>query len=252
MATLFLILAKREGFCDDLRPHPWIADAPPALARLIDTGHVRILVEDVAVRNAQRTALTLFNINVQYNHRFTRTSSRRTGRTNGDVRIATVQAKFQNTKVTLAHEIKLTSSYQPEKPWDSRLLLHEMDHVAISTDPRLIKILESLLRAPAQLNIALSVAPDQDATLITQAIHDLQRLRRDSVQKIVQQYYDRLDQQTKNGLDDIDQRAEFFLTLYSKQDLESLEFPYLNEIRSALTSVDLDAVKNHYLASELR
>jgi len=168
------------------------------------------------------------------------------------VRIATVQAKFQNKKVTLSHEIKLASSYQPEKPWDSRLLLHEMDHVAISTDPRLIKILESLLRAPAQLNIALSAAPDQDATLIKQAIYDLQRLRRDSVQKIVQQYYDRLDQQTKNGLDDIDQRAEFFLTLYSKQDLESLEFPYLNEIRSALTSVDLDAVKNHYLASELR
>jgi len=206
-------------------------------------------VDDLEVRNAQRTAVTLFNIEVQYNVRYTRTSLRRT---NEETRGASIQARFLNTKITLEHEIKLTSSYQPENPWGSRLLLHEMDHVAISTDPRLMKILKSLLQTPAQLNIALSADAEQDDTSIMQAIHDLQRLRQDSVQKIVQQYYDRLDQQSNKGLDDIDQRIEFFLALYSKRDLESLEFPYLTEIRSALTSVNLDSIKNHYLASELK
>jgi hypothetical protein len=216
------------------------------MARLIDIGQVKILEDDIAVKKAQRAAVTLYNIHVQYDLRYTQTPIRSANTAN---RKTSIQVKFTNPKVTLEHEIKLSTQYQPEKPWESRLLLHEMDHVAISTDPRLIKILKSLLQAPAKLTVELSANANQDASTISQAIDDSQRARREAVQTIVQKYYERLDAQSNNGLDDIDQREKFFMGLYSKQDLESLEFPYLKEIRVALADANLESVANHYSIS---
>jgi hypothetical protein len=228
-------------------PHPWISNAPPQLARLIDLGQVKIMVDDKAVKNAKKTAATFYSINVQYDLRYIQTPIRQA---NTASRKTSIQVKFTNPKITLEHEVKLSSSYWPEKPWESRLLLHEMEHVAISTDPRLIKILKSLLRLPAKLTIDLSDNAIQDATTISRAIDDLQRARREAVQKIVQRYYERFDIQSNNGLVDIDQRNAFFMGLYSKQDLESLEFPYLKEIRAVLTDTDSEIVANHYLISD--
>ncbi len=228
-------------------PHPWISDAPPQMARLIDTGQVKIMVDDIAVKNANRTAITFYRINVQYELRYTQTPIRQA---NTASRQTSIQVKFTNPKITLEHEVQLASSYLPEKPWESRLLLHEMDHVAISTDPRLIKILKSLLRLPAKLTVDLPDNANQDATTINRAIDDLQQARREAVQKIVQSYYERLDIQSNNGLADIDQRNAFFMGLYSKQDLESLKFPYLKEIRAVLADTDSETVANHYLISD--
>ncbi len=230
-----------------LEPHPWVSYAPPKMARLIDIGQVKILEDNIAAKKAQRVAVTFYNISVQYDLRYTQTPVRPS---NAVFRKTSIQVKFTNPKVTLEHEIKMSTTYQPEKPWESRLLLHEMDHVAISTDPRLINMLKSLLQAPAKLTVELSANANQDATTINQAITDLQQARREAVQVIVQKYYERLDAQSNNGLDDIDQRNEFFMGLYSKQDLESLEFPYLKEIRVALADANLESVANHYLISD--
>jgi hypothetical protein len=245
--TFWVFVADSVRLSNAAEPHPWISDAPPKMARLIDIGQVKIQEDSIAVKNAQRAAVTLYNIQVQFDLRYTQTPIRSANAAN---RKTSIQVKFTNPKVTLEHEVKLSTNYQPEKPWESRLLLHEMDHVAISTDPRLIKILKSLLQAPAKLTIDLSTNANQDATTITQAIEDLQQARREAVQTIVQKYYERLDTKSNNGLDDIDQRKEFFMGLYSKQDLESLEFPYLKEIRVALADANLESVANHYLISD--
>ncbi|MCY2975555.1 MAG: hypothetical protein NTW52_12910 [Planctomycetota bacterium] len=245
--SVYVFVAHPSRVSTAAEPHPWISDAPPKMARMIDIGQVKILEDDIAVKNAQRAAITLYNIHVQFDLRYTQTPIRPA---NAVRRKTSIQVKFTNPKVTLEHEIKLSTNYKPEKPWESRLLLHEMDHVAISTDPRLIKILKSLLQAPAKLTIDLSTNANQDATTITQAIEDLQQARRVAVQMIVQKYYERLDAQSNNGLDDIDQRNEFFMGLYSKEDLESLEFPYLKEIRVAQADANLESVANHYLISD--
>jgi hypothetical protein len=217
------------------------------MARLIDSGEVKILVDDVAVRNAQKSAITLFHIGTQYKLRYGKPTIRRVDTEN---REASVQVRFTNPSITLQHEIKLSSSYQPEKPWESRLLLHEMDHVAISTDPRLVRILKSLVNAQAKLTVVLPEDVRNDESLIMKAIDAEQSSRRDSVQKLVQQYYNLLDKQSNQGLGDIENRRDFFMALYSREDLESRDFPYLNEIRGTLSNVNLDEVKKHYFIDD--
>ncbi len=60
--------ASKKGSPTDI--HPWIADAPPAYLRLIQTGNVRMEVDEATVGAANRTALTFFSFKDNYDLKY--------------------------------------------------------------------------------------------------------------------------------------------------------------------------------------
>jgi len=162
-------------------------------------------------------------------------------------RDAIVLVRFTSPSVLVEHEIKLLGSYRPVKPWESRLLLHEIDHVAISSDPRLLKLLSELLYSPTTLRISLPENSEKDQELIQEAIEKRLTAKLEAIRSIVREYYLRLDDQSNHGLKDLNTRRDFFVELYTWKDLETLKFPYLSEVRTLVSSKDSKEVEEHYL-----
>jgi len=226
------------------KPHDWISECPPAISRLIDIGHVRMLVDDDAVNAENKSALTIFHFATQFEvrYKFLSVSKNPTGE-----RDAALAVRFINPSLSAEHEIKLMSAYRPLRPWDSRLLLHEMDHVSISTDPRLFKILKNLLYESYKLRMVLPASSTGDNEVIMQTINQRQRERLDTFEKLIQNYYVRLDEESNNGLTAINKRRDFFMNLYTLKDLRSSNFAYLSEVQSLLANDSIQEVEQHYL-----
>jgi hypothetical protein len=224
-------------------PHPWLADVPPALARLVDIGKVEMAVDQPAVEAAGKTALTVFSFSLAYRMRYRMNELSKDGLGKRQVRIT---VNFSDVNIETSHRILLSTAYRPAKPWESALVQHEFDHVAISTDPRMFEMLRSLNGRKA----TLVVSPEGQTTLtdewangeIEKSVTDFQQ----SVEKLIQQYYLRLDKVSSNGLKNIEDRAGFFSELYSVEDLERRHFVYLDDVRKGLSRIPNEQLRQHY------
>ncbi len=226
-----------------VEPHPWLKAVPVNLARLVDVGNVQIEVNEAAVRAANRTAITEFSFQFQYRMRYRPAFPVKPGNANSSthyrVRLHDIEWRFQ-------HKISLSESYRPSKPWVSALLLHEFDHVAVSTDPRLAAIVESLENS--DIVVKVKEASDQRAlrATIDQAVDEYTRNFRVAIEKLVNKCYVKLDGESQNGLKLIDARSEFFQSLYSVETLRREEFPYLDQALKAIERVQDRSLKEHY------
>ena len=137
-----------QGFAQSIKSHPWLADAPGEFVRLVDRGNVKIVVDDERVRKSGKTALTLFQFVVDYDFKF----RHQVLGFDKESRVwqAKIMAWIDQPTVKLEHTICIQSNFAPAKPWESKLLRHEFDHVAISTDPRILKIIKRELRQRRQ------------------------------------------------------------------------------------------------------
>jgi hypothetical protein len=226
-----------------VEPHPWLKDVPVNLARLVDVGNVQIEVNEKAVRAANRTALTEFSFQFQYRMRYRPVFSAEPGNSNSST---SYRVRLYDIEWRLQHRISLSESYRPSKPWVSTLLLHEFDHVAVSTDPRLAAIVESLENS----EVIVAVKESSDRRILKmamdQAVAEYAKKFQVSIEKLVNKNYVKLDDKSQNGLTMIDDRGRFFQSLYSVEALRREEFPYLAQVSKAIERVQDKSLKEHY------
>jgi hypothetical protein len=227
-------------------PHAWIASAPGEFVRLIDRGSVRIEVDDQRVNDANKAALTVFQFKTKYDSKF------RYEWVAGDQRDtwkARIVATLRECKVTLDHTIVLKSSFQPTEPWQTRLVKHEFDHVAISTDPRALKIIDRFLRRK-RVWVAEWQQPDRPSEndvrdrLKEQVEADVKQ-----IELLIQTQYDWLDQQSNEGLASLVDRFEFFNELYSPDGLKRCGFDteLMGSDHSKKRDTSAQDIERHYL-----
>jgi hypothetical protein len=233
-----------------VKPHPWIADAPGEFVRLIDAGNVRIEVDDETVRKSGKSALTVFKFDVDYNVRFrfqTLGFDRDT-----DTWSLRILAWFEQNKLTIEHKVCISSRFTPIAPWETKLLQHEFDHVAVSTDPRLLKIVKRALQERRNWTETLVQvrAPTED---------DVRKLAMDKytfvvreLEQLVQSQYDSLDKISDQGRQEIDTRVEYFWNLYTVEGLEKCHFEVDDGLRKFIKDklsapATKEKVESHYL-----
>jgi len=238
--------AKGPGDPQPTDPHPWIATAPPAFARLIDRGRVRIVIDDPRLEVAKKHGLTTFRFSYDYVYRYefngvqpaTDDPSRMTGN---------MIAKVRLIRFDTEHSVMLESRYQPDKPWENPLLQHEFDHVSISTDPRFLKLAKDVLEQPIRVTVTwLKIQETSDAAVET-AIKEGVSARITDLERLVQANYDALDRESRDGQANLSERSRFFLGLYSKAGLRRCKFPYLDSIRVPAQDSANKEVLKHYL-----
>ncbi len=229
---------------DNTQPHPWLASVPPSLARLVESGSVQLIVDQRAVDAANRTALTIFTFTLKYQMRFRMQEQPKDAKGNRQVRISAI---FYDVETRMHHRIVLSERFRPARPWETPLLQHEFDHVAISTDPRMFAMLKSFDGKKITLTSTLDAGTKPSESWAKAEIEKSITDFRLAVEKLVQQYYVRLDEVSKNGIALIDDRARFFQELYSSDDLQRMQFPYVTEVSSRLKAIDRQEIKQHYL-----
>ncbi len=224
-------------------PHPWLADTPPGLARLVDLGNVQLVVDQPVVDAANRTALTVFSFSMKYRMRYRLHESSKEAPKKRSIQIS---VSYHDVDCEAAHKILLSDRYRPAKPWDSTLLRHEFDHVAISTDPRLFKMIRSLDGRRTTLALILDAETKTSDSWAKREIEKSVSEFQKSIESLVRAYYVRLDKASSDGLSPIEGRAAFFSEIYSVHDLEQRQFPYLNEVRERIGQVTSEQILQHY------
>jgi len=231
------------------KPHPWLAEAPGEFVRMIDRGNVSIVVDDDRVRKAAKSALTVFQFSVDYDFRFRHQLL-------GYDRVANVwQVKIvawmDQPKIKLEHKVCVQSNFTPALPWESKLLRHEFDHVAISTDPRFVKIIKRTLQQGRQWYEKWEQANAPTEKEVRERILATIKADVQLLEKLVQSQYDLLDEESAQGLSAISSRKEFFNGLYSVEGLERCKFDLDKAMRVFVGSLANDSgqkeVEAHYL-----
>ena len=252
LLTVGLLFAASAGqlFAQSGMPHPWLAEAPGEFVRLIDLGNVSILVDDDRVRKAGKTALTVFQFSIDYDFKF------RHQLLGYDIETQAWQAKIvawmEQPKVKLDHRVFFQSTFSPTSPWESKLLRHEFDHVAISTDPRMLKIIKRSLQQRRQWVAKWQQSISPTELEIRKNIMETFTAEVRSLEQLVQSQYDYLDKESNQGLSAINGRTDFFKGLYTIEGLDRCKFELDDAMRAyvkdklTILSVKKE-VDGHYL-----
>lgn len=231
------------------KPHPWLAEAPGEFVRMIDRGNVNIVVDDDRVHKAAKSALTVFQFSVDYDFRFRHQLLGYDRDTNAWQ--AKIVAWMDQPKIKLEHMVCVQSNFTPALPWESKLLRHEFDHVAISTDPRFVKIIKRTLQQRRQWNEKWEQSSAPTEKDVRDRILAAIQAEVQLLEKLVQCQYDLLDQESAQGLSAISSRKEFFCELYSVQGLERCKFDLDKAMRvfvgSLANASGQKEVEAHYL-----
>jgi hypothetical protein len=228
--ALLLGMTAATSYGQPSSPHRWLSEAPGEMVRLIDKGQVEIQIDDEKLRQTGKAALTIFRFALDFDYKFRAEWVER----NPPSRAwqARITSWIEQPKVRPAHTICIGSNFQPTQPWQSSLMKHEMDHVAISTDPRLIKIIQRVLqRRKTWLESFEQSAQPTDAELRQRVEADVRKTVA-AFETMIQAQYDLLDRVTLDGRAGFEDRRTFFEGLYNLEGLERSKFAFLEEVRS--------------------
>lgn len=205
-------------------------DAPPYFQRLIEAGNVAIEHHDPRTFEAGDGGLARFKVQVR--HRF-RYSYRSTWQSDGR-RLVLITPKIRRTTIVVRHVVTLPYAYDNPEKWQTRLVRHEFDHVAVSTDPRAYLLVKHLLCHLGTLRRTLAAGPDPEASWIDGVINEEIGKRREAVEELIRANYRLLDEVSRHGRRRIPDRRAFFQRLYTRENLAKMAFPYLAEVEDLL------------------
>ncbi len=214
--------------------------APPAFRRLIDQGMVSFARDDAALAKHGKRALTEFHIETNYEYSY------RTFPGNRLDQAGAIEVSLKNVDFRVSHRVVLPTDFQADpSAWNGIVLIHEFDHVAISTDPRIGMLANQIyprrMRLSAQLD-AVQVTEKEIQLFIKRETDQ----RVDEIRRIIQGNYDALDSSTRDGYQALDDRAAFFQSLYSQENLAKHDFLYLSKSSSLIKQSKYRDVSKHY------
>ena len=160
-----------------------------------------------------------------------------------------VNAMNIQLKPRLRHVIRLPVAFHHAGVWATPLLAHEFDHVAVSLDPRPRALLVHLCRNLPTYRFTINGQTKPSDEPMREGINREIRRRQSAVLDLLRANYVALDKVSKHGRQAIEQRDEFFETLYTRQNLEAAGFPFLRQADSLLASQSYQRLGPRHLAS---
>ncbi len=115
-------------------------------------------------------------------------------------RLLTITVSYQQIKLTRSHEIWLRKRPESSGFWNSRLVLHEFDHVRLSSDPTIEKRFVEKLRQQAtvteEIGSRLKVTDAYVQSVVDRHANEVF----DETIELINIRYKELDRQTDHGL----------------------------------------------------
>lgn len=236
------------------RSHPWLAMAPGEYLRLINRGNVGIKIDDELLASHRKSALTQFEIKLDYKCIYsTPRGNVRASSLQSPGQSATLDFRYTRRELKVAHFIIIPKSFQPDEPWKDRLMKHEMDHVAITTDPRLYSLVQGIFSRGAVVEIPMGAGRVPNAIELQGFIDQFTNARISELESLLQYQYDELDRVSQDGLVDLDDRITFFQNLYNYEACRKLLTSCLDNVTrdtwERWTRLDTKKLAAHYSLS---
>jgi len=207
-----------------------IAEIPPYYKQLIAQANVEFEFYNSGAERNRYPGEASFLLYVDHRYRFRYDTMEHHGRLHVKIRPG-----MQKVDCRISHKIRLPNQFDSDYRWGHWLVAHEFDHVAVSSDPRPAKLVEHLLRNLRLIHRTVDPTETVDAQFVDRIVNEEIVKRREAVQRLIQSNYDLLDEVTRHGLRPIPDREAFFRSLYTKPNLQQMQFPYLAEVSGLLT-----------------
>lgn len=190
-------------------------------------GSVTVIYEPF--RDKTQHGLAKFQYTWKRNFHYTRSH-----RTDNGKLLLTINVRA-NIDHTISHQIFMPSVGKGHT-WYTRLLDHEYDHVAISSDQRIFKLLRHLASKFVIKNVQVGSKDKITKKFISARINEQLNKFEDEIEKIVQANYKLLDKISDHGKKPIPDRNRFFSQLYDTENLNRHNFAYIERVTSLLNS----------------
>lgn len=200
-----------------------------------------VQTENGAVADPRLNANTRFEFSVQTHWEYELSVIRR-----GAQMELVVNPKFQRLEIGVKHKLRLPEGEDVRSDRYRTLLLHEYDHVAISTDMRPRMLLRQLILSIGTIRKPWTgpiPPPEKDVNmLIANEVEE----RKGTVISTVDLAYRRLDEISDHGRRPIPDRNGFFYPLFNRDFLEKMKFRYFGDAAKIFNSVDYLTAKRYY------
>lgn len=221
-----------------------LEEVPSHLHRLIEEGSVVFQMNDEKLRQANRAALTEFQFKTEYRTRYEFALAR--------VGVMRANVRFVKHSFELQHVVTLSSDFaKSSTSWKDKLLRHEFDHIAISSDPRIKKLASKLLYANLQIELSAQFAEPQRNQETDRLVSEAFDRRRAELERAIRVAYEQLDANSSNGMEAISNRSDFLDALYSAEWFQSNGFDLTSEHASFLKSRNYQRRGEHYQRLDL-
>lgn len=218
---------------------------PRELLRLIDDGQVEVVYDSEPEFVKADRAWADFHIQLRYSFKYDLTKTQKNGR--WQVKLTITQL---DSKIELTHLIRLPASFKSPDVWRLRTLRHEFDHVAVSLDPRAILLLKHLLTNLPEIERTLEAKEAPTNELLNKLIDDEIAKRREAVVELMRQNNRRLDKIGTHGAQVVPDRANFFATLYTKENLAEMKFSFIEQVLDLLETPEYREADLPFLARD--
>lgn len=217
-------------------------DAPQELQRLITDGKVKVVYDSAPDFVKAGRGWADFNVKLEHSFKYNLTKSRKNDRWHVKVVVTKVDSKIE-----LTHLIRLPASFKSPEIWQSQILRHEFDHVAVSLDPRAMLLLRHLLAHLPVIERTLEPDEEPSNERLSQFINEELDRRRQAVIELMRQNNVLLDKVGAHGAQPVPDRAAFFAKLYTKEHLAERKFPFVDQVLGLLSSTKYENVELPFL-----
>lgn len=210
---------------------PQAVPPPPYFKQLIDGGSVTFEFYDPQRTPREFPGRTDYSFDVQH-HYTLQSDERRRGR----VVVLTIRPTVQVKSYQITHTVRLPQELDSPARWDHFLMKHELDHVAISSDPRLRMLTEHLYHTLDVVRREVRLGERIDHALRINFVEEELAARRNAVTELLAENYRLLDKVSRHGNAPIPERNAFFKRLFTKPNLDETGFPYTGGVLDLLKS----------------
>ena len=155
-----------------------------------------------------------------------------------------------NVKLTtrLRHLIRMPVAWYHAEVWESRLLAHEFDHVAVSLDPRPRVLLVHLCsQLPTQRFLMVGQEKPSEQQIREGINREIHR-RQSAIIDLLRANYAVLDKVSRNGQMAIQDRRDFFDSLYTPTNLKAAKFTFQREVAPLVESESYRQLRPRHVA----
>lgn len=216
---------------------------PLELQRLIDDGRVDVVYDSEPEFVKASRGWADFHVQLQYSFQY---DLKKKSRKNGRWHVSLSVTKL-DWMLDLTHLIRLPATFKSSDVWNSRLLRHEFDHVAVSLDPRAKLLLRHLLRHFPDIERTLEPTESPTNETFNKLIESEIVKRRDAVIELMRQNNRLLDKVGSHGTQAVPDRAQFFAKLYTKENLAEQKFPFVTEVLDLLETSEYQQAELPFL-----
>ncbi len=197
-AVAFIVWSASIGLPQEPESTTWkMPDPPEHLAKLLKQTKVKWDFYDATLRPRQWPGLTRFDVKLEYrslNHH--QLISAANGQT------LQVVPQFRTVNLLVTHRIELPKSYQTDDFWERSLVLHELDHLKLSSHPYWVKAFKSRVQQIGTLRQPwpLGTPPSQADQVARKMVDEAVRQEFDAILQLLDIRYQELDRITEHGL----------------------------------------------------